>query len=144
MPASKKKSSKPKPKPSLKTSQTSHYKKALSDGELAKLISEKRGNISNVAIACKVSRHTVYAWIETSDELKQALKDARESMLDTAEGVLYDKVQAGDLTAIIFFLKTQGKNRGYFEKVDVGIISDIERELARLGFGQTAGITETT
>ena len=49
-----------------------------------------------------------------------ALTEARETMLDTAESVLYSKILAGDITALIFFLKTQGKSRGYIERVSPG------------------------
>ena len=48
------------------------------------------------------------------------MHEARESMLDTAEATLYDKIAAGDTTALIFFLKTEGKSRGYVERQEIG------------------------
>jgi len=48
--------------------------------------------------------------------LREVYDDARESMLDIGEQSLYTKVEAGDIAALIFFLKTQGKNRGYTER----------------------------
>jgi hypothetical protein len=40
-------------------------------------------------------------------------------MVDVAESKLMAKIDAGDTTAIIFFLKTQGKGRGYVERQEV-------------------------
>ena len=37
-------------------------------------------------------------------------------MIDVTEGRLYQEINAGNITAIIFFLKTQAKHRGYVER----------------------------
>lgn len=83
------------------------------------LIAETKGNVSVIARRLGVSRGTVWNRCLESPRLMQALEDARESMIDNAESVLYKKVLAGeDTTALIFFLKTQGRNRGYVERVE--------------------------
>lgn len=51
--------------------------------------------------------------------MQQAQKQAKESLIDFAEGVLKKKVREEDLTALIFFLKTQGRYRGYQEKQEI-------------------------
>lgn len=74
------------------------------------------GNISAVARNFGVHRHTIQARIDKHKDLKRLLDDTRETMLDNAESQLYTKVLAGDTAALIFFLKTQGKRRGYVER----------------------------
>jgi hypothetical protein len=83
---------------------------------LPALIKSKRGNISAIARALKVDRHTVYGQIEADDNLKQLLKNAREEMLDNAEDKLGSAVKKGEAWAVCFTLKTQGQERGYIEK----------------------------
>ena len=51
--------------------------------------------------------------------LKEVLSDAREDALDLAESKLMEAIRNGNLTAIIFFLKTRGKSRGYSERGDL-------------------------
>lgn len=80
------------------------------------LIRTKRGNISAVARALKLPRNTVYRQIEADPELKTALQDAREEMLDTAEDKLGGAIRKGEPWAVCFTLKTQGQSRGYVEK----------------------------
>lgn len=80
--------------------------------EIEPLIEKYKGNIAAIARHFGVSRKTIYNRIKTSANLEDALADARETMIDNAESALYKKIMDGDTTAIIFFLKTQGKNRG--------------------------------
>ena len=40
-------------------------------------------------------------------------------MLDNAESILYKKVLEGSTPELLFFLKTQGKRRGYVERSEV-------------------------
>ena len=77
------------------------------------------GNVSAIARVFGVHRHTIQARIEKSKDLKQMLTNARETMLDNAESQLYSKVLAGDTVSLIFFLKTQGKARGYVERQEM-------------------------
>ena len=44
--------------------------------------------------------------------------DEREGLKDFAEGKLMQQIDGGNITAIIFYLKTQAKDRGYIEKVE--------------------------
>lgn len=74
------------------------------------------GNISAVANVFGVHRHTIMRRIEKSKELREILEDAREMMLDNAESKLYSKVLNGETVPLIFFLKTQGRKRGYGDK----------------------------
>ena len=92
---------------------------ALKVKDIEQAIIEKRGNISNVARSLRVSRQAIYNKIKTSPKLQQALEDAREDMLDEAENVLYERALAGQTAELIFFLKTQGKRRGYTERQEI-------------------------
>ena len=82
-------------------------------------IEPMNGNIAAIARKLGVSRGTVYNRISESTTLQQMLEDARETMVDNAESMLYKKVLDGDMTALIFFLKTQGKQRGYTQRQEI-------------------------
>ena len=76
------------------------------------------GNLSTAAKSLQVERATLYSWIE-SEGLEEAVVEGRNKRLDFVEGKLDQKINSGDTTAIIFFLKTQGKSRGYVERQEV-------------------------
>ncbi len=102
------------------------YKKGVAYGggkltvkRVAPLIDEYHGNISAIARKLAVSRNTLYSLINKTHSLKLALKEAREKMVDNVESTLYSKALDGDTACMIFFLKTQGKERGYVERQEV-------------------------
>ena len=84
--------------------------------EIEPLVEEKKGNIAAIARALGVSRGTIHNRINESPTLAKALEDARETMIDNAESMLYKRMMDGDITALIFFLKTQAYHRGYGDK----------------------------
>jgi hypothetical protein len=86
------------------------------DEVVAKKIREARGNVTAAARALNVTRSSVYNWIRSSEMLQQVVQDERESFLDVAETKLQDHILRDDITSLIFFLKTQGRNRGYVER----------------------------
>ena len=88
-------------------------RKRVTDEEIREQIGRRRGNITAVAQTLRCSRETVYKRLRQSEELRDRLAEAREAALDRAEQFLFEKCEAGDTTALIFFLKTQGRSRGY-------------------------------
>ena len=75
-------------------------------------------NISATCEAVGISRRLFYYWKERSAKFKEAIDDAEEQNIDMAETKLKRAVLDGDMTAIIFFLKTKGKKRGYVEQIE--------------------------
>jgi len=108
-------------------------------------IREYRGNITAVAGRFGVSRTTVYAYIKEHPELADVISEARETMLDHAESSLYRAVVNGEGWAVCFFLKTQGKKRGYLERVDLsGIVTHVHQNAAEAIREVFAGIPAGT
>lgn len=95
--------------------------KKIATEPLRQLLEENKGNVAAVARRLGVSRTALYNRINDSPTLKQALADARETMLDNAESVLYKKVLEGSTPELLFFLKTQGRNRGYVERQELDV-----------------------
>lgn len=73
-----------------------------------------------VTTACKeaqVGRTTFYGWLESDASFAAAVQDIEEVALDYAESQLFKQMKGGSASAIIFFLKTKGRRRGYVEHV---------------------------
>jgi hypothetical protein len=87
--------------------------------EIQQEIESTRGNVAAIARKLGVNRSTIWKRCNESPTLMAALIDARESMLDNAESMLYKKVLEGSTPELLFFLKTQGRNRGYVERQEV-------------------------
>lgn len=85
-------------------------------------IYEKKGcNITATCTALGIARKTFYEWREKKKKLAEALDAAEESILDFAESKLVEHIQNDDVTALIFFLRTKGKKRGYVEKTETDV-----------------------
>lgn len=115
-----KKKSPPKPKKETreeKIARETAERKAIT----IKAYEKKGGNVASTCEAANIGRRTFYLWKETDPEFAEAIKDLDESLLDFAESKLMEKVQDGDLTAIIFTLKTKGKDRGYVERSEQNV-----------------------
>ena len=88
---------------------------------------EKSGGIIKTASSrLDVSRKTLYDWIKKSEVLTESLLDCREMMVDISEGALYNQIKEGNMTGIIFHLKTQGKSRGYVERMEYDTKNTVE------------------
>jgi len=78
-----------------------------------------RNNAGNIKLSCEkagIGRTTYYNWIDDDKDFEKEVSNVNEELVDFAESQLMKKIQDGNLTAIIFFLKTKGQTRGYIEK----------------------------
>jgi len=73
-----------------------------------------RGLQSYAAKMLGVSRQAVNAYIKKHG-LKEHMTDIAEQGLDMSEARLFERIDEGNVHAIMFHLKTQGKERGYVE-----------------------------
>ena len=80
------------------------------------LFFSKTGNISELCKAMGIHRSTFYEWINTDKDFKEKIEAEKESLIDFAESKLFNLMNEKNITAIIFFLKSKGKERGYWEK----------------------------
>lgn len=89
-----------------------------------KAFEETFGVISYACAAANVSRQTYYNWRKNDPEFDEKAKEIEESAIDVAEGKLLTQIGEGNLTAIIFYLKTKGKKRGYVEQIDNRLVEN--------------------
>jgi hypothetical protein len=83
---------------------------------VAEALRGARGIQRYAAIKLGCHRQTVANMLKRHPELAQIVDQEREGLLDTAEGKLAEAIGRGEMTAILFFLKCQGKGRGYVER----------------------------
>lgn len=91
----------------------------LTNEQIAAGLRAQRGNISATADALGVTRQAIHLRINESDELAAICTEARESLIDVAESALLKLINEGNVAAIIFALKTQGRARGYSERLEL-------------------------
>jgi hypothetical protein len=91
-----------------------HYKK-----EFLEAFKKSLGVVSTACAKAGISRQSYYNWIEEDLEFAQACKDVFSYQCDFVESKLFESINNGSDTAIIFYLKTKGADRGYKEKLQL-------------------------
>lgn len=87
--------------------------------QVIEAVRKNKGILTLVARDLGCTRQTIHNYVNRYPTIAAAVEDERESLLDMAEGKLFDQVNKGNITAIIFTLKTLGKHRGYVERQEV-------------------------
>lgn len=101
------------------------------------------GVIKTACAVVGIARQTHYRWLEEDPEYKQATEDIGEEAIDFVESKLFEKIEGISMTqgtddegkpkvytvppsdtAIIFYLKTKGKKRGYIERTELAGVPD--------------------
>ncbi len=88
------------------------------------MIKALESSLGVVTTACKqigIARNTHYRWLKEDEEYAEAVNDLCNVTLDFAESKLHEQIMEGNTTAIIFFLKTKGKVRGYIERSELAV-----------------------
>jgi len=112
---------------------TVHHKKAL-----LKALEKSKCIVTEACKIAGVSRDTYYTYYNKDESFKSSADELANVALDFAESKLFQKMEgikmgkvtedglivydvAPSDTALIFYLKTKGKKRGYIEKTEVDI-----------------------
>lgn len=88
-------------------------------GEMIDAIQSAQGILAQAARKIGCARNTVSRYIKEYPTVKAAYEEANETNIDFVESKLMSNINSGDTTAIIFFLKTKAKARGYVERTEV-------------------------
>ena len=86
------------------------------------------GNISASCKAVDVPRRTYYNWMK-DEEFRQDIESAYEQTIDWVESKLLKQIDSNNITAIIFYLKTKGKSRGYVETQDITMTGNLTPQI---------------
>ena len=76
------------------------------------VLTKSMGVVSLALQTSQVERTEFENWLKNQD-FKKRVEEINETSLDFVENKLLKKIKDDDLSAIQFYLKTKGKNRGY-------------------------------
>lgn len=102
-----------------KTKEVRAVKTAKDKERMIEALTKSLGIVTNAVKVTGISRTTHYAWMEKDPEYRSRVEEATDAQIDFVEGNLIQRIQEGDTTATIFYLKTKGKKRGYTERMEI-------------------------
>lgn len=88
----------------------------LTNDEIKEALTKCAGNVLLASKMLGVSKTWLYKKINSTQILLDHLKALRYEIVDEAEIALRERIRNGDTTAIIYTLKTMGKDRGWGQK----------------------------
>ena len=86
---------------------------------MLKALETQLGIVSAACHKVGISRQTHYRWLEEDENYTKDVNELKNFALDFAEGKLLECIKNNRETSIIFYLKTQGKKRGYIERQEI-------------------------
>ena len=99
---------------------------AITAEQAIKAIHNAKGFITTAAKHLGISRTQLHRIINKYPTVREAVTDAKEEFKDFAESKIYQEISNGNTAILIFYAKTQMKDRGYVERAQVEIV---QREL---------------
>jgi hypothetical protein len=107
----------------MTNSHSSHIKKGAPERFTAQQVADAlhavRGMTTLAARHLGCDPKTIQRYVRTYTSVADALRDEREAVTDIAELALYKAIQEGEPWAVQFYLKTQGRARGYVERQQI-------------------------
>jgi len=76
------------------------------------------GNISFICKTIGIHRTTYYQWLKKDKKFRETIDAELEGLIDFVESKLFNLIDDKNVAAVIFFLKTKGKGRGYVERIE--------------------------
>lgn len=96
-----------------------------------KALKNNDGNITRACSAIHINRNTYYDWKAKDAKFSQDVGEVEESLIDLAENELIKLMKAGNITALIFYLKCKGKARGYIERQEIDMEPKHRRKMMK-------------
>ena len=87
------------------------------------------GNIAAAIDELGYTRSKVTRWLREDPVFREKFYEVKETLKDIAEEKLFEHVRRGDLPAVMFFLKTQAKDRGYTERQEVSLEATLNKKI---------------
>ena len=82
-------------------------------------LTEVHGIVSDACKKVGISRETFYKWKREDEKFSKQADEAGEVAIDYVESQLYKLIKDQNPAAIIFYMKTKGRTRGYIERYQV-------------------------
>ena len=96
-----------------------------------KALDESKGIVAYACEQANITRKTFYQWKNEDKEFAEKVEEITEATLDRVESKLLEAIHDDNITAIIFYLKTKGKKRGYVEQIDANVNTNPFEKLMR-------------
>ena len=93
----------------------------LKKEQLLQALTKSLGIVSTACASVGMSRTTYYKYYNEDKDFKTLVDDISDVAIDFAESQLFELIKGGNITAVIFYLKTKGKKRGYVEKQEIDL-----------------------
>jgi hypothetical protein len=116
----------------------------LTADEVAKAVYEAKGLASIAAKRLGCDPKTVRNFAQRYPTVRDAIVQAREDLKDFAESKLLQAIDAGEIVPILFYLKTQAKDRGYVERSEVTGADGGPLHIIEVELGKPAGSAAST
>jgi hypothetical protein len=78
-----------------------------------------QGFVTKAAAKLGCTTQTIYNYRDKYKTVADAIFESREKRHDFVESRMMTRIKEGSDTMIIFYLKTQGRDRGYIERYQV-------------------------
>lgn len=96
------------------------------DKQIEDALRKTKGMVYVAAKQMGCSPTTIKKRLEARPALREVLEAEHGLTVDTAELKLFQAIQNGDAWAIQFFLKTQGRGRGYVERQELDLSGQVK------------------
>jgi len=90
------------------------YSKEFAD-KFFEALKNRLGIVSSAAADVGVTAETVRVWRKTHPEFEERYNEINEYQKDVVENRLFNMIQEGNVQAIIFYMRTKCRDRGYVD-----------------------------
>ncbi|HXG94128.1 MAG TPA: hypothetical protein VNN73_17425 [Blastocatellia bacterium] len=91
-------------------------KQKYTPDQVIEAIRKTKGLVTLAAKSLGCDPDTIRNYARRYKSVSAAIREQRESVTDIAEASLFTAIQQGCAWAVCFYLKTQGRERGYVER----------------------------